>query len=106
MAWERPVTKVATELEISDVALHKICRKHNIPVPPRGYWAKLTAENACRDWRPTGALFRPESLQAVRKGTREGHPSLGEKKTFASLWTETERMPDCLAERGGLTRIA
>lgn len=41
--WERPVTKVAAELGISDVALHKICRKHKIPVPPRGHWAKLAA---------------------------------------------------------------
>ena len=43
LVWERPVTKVAAELKVSDVALHKICRKHNIAVPPRGYWAKLAA---------------------------------------------------------------
>jgi len=41
--WSRPVTKVAANLGISDVALHKICRKHDIPVPPRGHWAKLAA---------------------------------------------------------------
>jgi hypothetical protein len=35
LVWEQPVTKVAAKLGISDVALHKICRKHNIPVPPR-----------------------------------------------------------------------
>ena len=45
MIWEEPVTKVATELEISDVAVAKICRKHNIPVPGRGYWAKVAAGN-------------------------------------------------------------
>src|SRR6056297_1088286 len=41
--WERPVTKVAADLGISAVALHKICRKHRVPVPPRGYWAKVAA---------------------------------------------------------------
>jgi hypothetical protein len=41
--WEWPVTKVAARLRISDVALHKICRKHGIPVPPQGHWAKLAA---------------------------------------------------------------
>lgn len=41
--WEWPVTKVAARLRISDVALHKICRKHDIPVPPQGHWAKLAA---------------------------------------------------------------
>jgi len=43
LVWARPVTKVAAKLGVSDVALHKICRNHNIPVPPRGHWAKLTA---------------------------------------------------------------
>ena len=43
LVWSRPVTKVAAELEISDVALHKICRRHDVPVPPRGHWAKLAA---------------------------------------------------------------
>lgn len=41
--WEKPVLKVARDLGISDVALHKTCRKHNIPVPPRGHWAKVAA---------------------------------------------------------------
>ncbi len=31
----RPATKVATDLGISDVALHKIFCKHKIPVPAR-----------------------------------------------------------------------
>ena len=43
MVWNKPVTKIAEDLGISDVALHKICRKHQIPVPPRGHWAKLAA---------------------------------------------------------------
>lgn len=34
------MTKLAAEFRLSDVALHKICRKHNIPTPPLGYWAK------------------------------------------------------------------
>lgn len=41
--WQRPATKVAAELGISGVALGKICRRHNIPVPGRGYWARLNA---------------------------------------------------------------
>lgn len=38
--WDRPMTKLAKEFGLSDVALHKICRKHDIPTPPLGYWAK------------------------------------------------------------------
>lgn len=40
LVWERPATKVAADLGISDVALHKICRKHRVPTPGRGYWRR------------------------------------------------------------------
>lgn len=39
--WESPVTRLAAELDISDVGLSKACRAHAIPLPPRGYWTKL-----------------------------------------------------------------
>lgn len=38
--WERPVSVVAKEYGISDVGLAKMCRRLNVPVPRRGYWAK------------------------------------------------------------------
>lgn len=41
--WSMPVTKVALKYGVSDVALHKQCKALNIPVPSRGYWAKLQA---------------------------------------------------------------
>lgn len=41
MVWAEPGTHVAKKLEISDVAVVKICRKLDVPRPPRGYWAKL-----------------------------------------------------------------
>jgi len=34
------MTRVAKQFGLSDVAMHKICRKHDIPTPPQGYWAK------------------------------------------------------------------
>jgi hypothetical protein len=33
--------KLATEYRITGTGLAKVCRKANIPVPPRGYWNKL-----------------------------------------------------------------
>lgn len=39
--WERPQVKVAAKYGISAVMLGKVCRKLQIPVPGRGYWAKL-----------------------------------------------------------------
>jgi hypothetical protein len=44
LVWSRPMTKVAEDLGISDVALKKICDKHRVPTPQRGYWAKRDAD--------------------------------------------------------------
>ena len=38
--WSKPMTHLAKEFAISDVAPHKIYRKHAIPNPPLGWWAK------------------------------------------------------------------
>lgn len=41
--WEKPVVEVAVQYGVSDVAIHKVCKSLNVPVPPRGYWAKVRA---------------------------------------------------------------
>ena len=38
--WEKPLVKVAAKYDISAVALGKVCRKLQIPLPGRGYWTK------------------------------------------------------------------
>lgn len=39
--WSIPMLKLAKEFGISDRGLTKICKRHNIPLPGIGYWAKL-----------------------------------------------------------------
>jgi hypothetical protein len=39
--WSQPVQVVAKSYGISGTALAKTCRKLRIPVPPRGYWARV-----------------------------------------------------------------
>lgn len=41
LVWEKPVVHAAKRFGISDVALRKVCKKHDVPLPPLGYWAKL-----------------------------------------------------------------
>jgi len=43
LVWSEPMTHLAKEFGLSDVALHKICRKHDVPNPPLGWWAKHAA---------------------------------------------------------------
>lgn len=41
--WTTSMVKLAKQYGLSDVGLAKICKKHNIPRPPLGYWAKKYA---------------------------------------------------------------
>jgi hypothetical protein len=43
LVWSKPMTQVAQDFGISDVALKKICTRHRVPSPVRGYWAKKAA---------------------------------------------------------------
>lgn len=40
LVWSKPIMHLAKDFALSDVAIHKICKKHNIPKPPQGWWAK------------------------------------------------------------------
>jgi hypothetical protein len=46
--WEVPLSKLGPALGLSDVGLRKLCKRHSIPVPPAGYWAKRVAGKAVR----------------------------------------------------------
>jgi hypothetical protein len=69
--WSRPVWSLAKEWRISDVGLAKVCKRHNIPRPGLGYWAK----------RQAGVRVQQKALP---KGDNEriieimGHPSNNE----------------------------
>jgi hypothetical protein len=43
LVWSKPMRAIAASVGISDVALAKHCKKANITVPNRGYWARKQA---------------------------------------------------------------
>ncbi len=68
LVWERPATEVARELGISDVALGKLCRRLQVPKPPRGYWARVASGKKPR--RPPLQEYRAEIEKRLRKQAR------------------------------------
>lgn len=38
--WAEPIDRLCKEFGLSNVGLRKVCIRHDIPVPPRGYWAR------------------------------------------------------------------
>ena len=41
LVWTTPATKLAPQFGLSDVGLSKLCKRYEIPRPPRGFWARL-----------------------------------------------------------------
>ena len=61
--WSEPMVRLANRYGISDVALAKVCRKMDVPVPPRGYWRRI--ETGRRPARPPLPRLRPGVRGAV-----------------------------------------
>ncbi len=39
--WSTPISRIAKEFRLSDVGMSKICKRHQIPRPGLGYWARI-----------------------------------------------------------------
>lgn len=46
--WAEPVQTVAKSYGVSGVYLARVCRQLSVPLPPRGYWAKVRAGKSPR----------------------------------------------------------
>jgi len=91
LIWSEPAKTIAPRFGFSDVALPKLCQKHEIPQPPRGYWAKLAAgKKVAKFPLPPRGLGIPEFIDATRDyrwgyfGTPPGliDMDLGPRPTF------------------------
>jgi hypothetical protein len=88
--WAEPVKIVARRYSVSDVALAKTCRKLAIPLPGRGYWARLRAgQRLKREPLPPRTAEVPQTLPVCRalppKEEREASP-----ETAARMAEESE----------------
>jgi hypothetical protein len=60
--WTAPVSAVAEKYGISDRGLAKICNKMGVPVPPRGYWARIRSGQKVK--KPALPKLRRNQVQA------------------------------------------
>jgi hypothetical protein len=67
--WSKPVVDVAEQYGVSDVTIVKVCKSLEVPVPPRGYWAKIRSGDIIP--RPS---LKPTKGKTVKVGpkTHEG----------------------------------
>ncbi|WP_413710640.1 hypothetical protein [Rhizobium sp. Rhizsp82] len=48
LVWSTPMQKLAEIYGLSDRGLAKTCERYLVPVPPRGYWAKIDAGQSAK----------------------------------------------------------
>lgn len=70
--WSTPMRLLAKEFGLSDVGLAKVCKRHKIPKPSRGYWAKL--QNGKRVARHPLRPLDDEALKIVRLSSPPAQP--------------------------------
>ena len=68
--WSEPIVHVARRLGLSGRGLGKLCARYDIPVPPRGWWAKKRHGQAVRrlplppsDDTATAIVFQPGEVE-------------------------------------------
>jgi hypothetical protein len=62
LVWSKPTKDLAADFGVSDVGIAKICDRHRVPKPGRGYWAKLRAGQ-----KVTKTLFREVDNPALNR---------------------------------------
>ncbi len=65
LVWQKPAVRIAEEFGISDVGLAKICSRHGIPKPQRGYWARSEDTRPPRPALPVAKIPRPIRLPVL-----------------------------------------
>jgi hypothetical protein len=72
LIWSEPVRKLAIRFGISDVAVAKACRKHNIPLPGLGYWTRRQAGQKIK----TTSLPKGEDMTITDRLVRSGRAAI------------------------------
>jgi hypothetical protein len=80
--WSKPVTKVAAELGVSDTAVRKMCDRHDIPVPGRGYWAQVAA----------GKTFPKPNLRPAKTASLDSITFVGAPQPSPEVKVAAERL--------------
>lgn len=100
--WSEAMATLGPKFGLSDTGLRKVCAKHHIPTPPRGYWAKVAVGQrikrppllklpaAMRGSEETVVAFR----QSPRPAPKDPDQVLVEDNTPAGIRRRLEAAPE------------
>jgi len=77
LVWSESMSKLARRLGLSDWSLAKACARANVPVPGRGYWAKLKhGKRVHQPPLPPAAAGTPQTVEVARGPHKSDVPTL------------------------------
>lgn len=94
LIWQRPMWKVAPEFGLSGNGLAKLCRRDGIPVPERGYWAKLACGKRVKKPALPAAPSRRETLVIEATPTNRGNLEDSMPGPLATLLRAEREVPE------------
>ncbi|NKJ90568.1 hypothetical protein GFM14_02920 [Rhizobium leguminosarum bv. viciae] len=86
LVWSTPMQQLAQLYGISDRGLAKTCERHLVPVPPRGFWAKLEAGQPVK--KTALRAVENNALHTVRIGFAQQRLSEGAFKAVVAAKAE------------------
>src|ERR1035441_2062220 len=63
--WSIPMQKLAVEFSFSDRGFAKLCRRYEVPVSPRGYWARIQIGQSVKRIRSEEHTSELQSLRHI-----------------------------------------
>lgn len=98
LVWSTPIQTLAAKFGLSDRGLAKTCERHLVPVPGRGYWARIEAGQSVK--RTPLRAVENTALQTVRIGSKpERFQSQYVAEALAKAQAEMEREDRSLNSR-------
>ncbi len=78
--WSMPVTEVAKRYKVSDVAIHKVCKSLDIPMPPAGVLGKIAGRKTCQE------TPLPPGKEQTKLGIQTGVSHVDSQVRMQHLW--------------------
>ncbi|KGQ17872.1 hypothetical protein LF41_1726 [Lysobacter dokdonensis DS-58] len=85
LVWSEPISTLAEKFGYSDVGLSKLCKRHGIPLPARGHWARIQAGQKLRQPPLPAAKAGQDGLALKPLPDAERHSRAAQKAQSAAV---------------------
>jgi hypothetical protein len=89
LVWSKPMQHIAKDYGVSDRAMAKLCARNQVPVPPRGYWAKNNS--GYKVGRPPLLTFVAKEKPKSKPPEPEVQKPAKKKAKISNAWEDREK---------------